>query len=90
MVIIRVDLDPLGLEPGEEVRFRLSGAQRWRRGTVTARDRDGRVRVTDGRGASRSVPPDHLEVRTQGSLGVRAGWEPLLVRAGRAEQLRLL
>ena len=83
---IRVDLDPLGLVPGEEVRFRSPNGSRWRTGTVSARERNGGVRVTDARGTCRSLPPDLLEVRRRG----QPGWEPLLSRAGRFEQLRLL
>jgi len=86
MVTIRVDLHPLGLVPGEEVRFRSLGGSRWKTGTVSARDSEGGVQVTDARGTTRSLPLDLLEVRRRG----HHGWEPLLTRAGRVEQLRLL
>ena len=79
----------LGLQPGERVRWQLHAGGRWRTGTVTHRERDGSIGVTDGRGASRSLPVDRLEVACSGRRG-GAGWEPLAERAGRTEQLRLL
>jgi hypothetical protein len=89
MVTVRVGLDPLGLHHGEDVRFRSRTSGRWQNGTVAARETDGSVRVTDADGRSRSLLPDQIEVHCRGRRGAQ-GWEPLLVRAGRAEQLRLL
>jgi hypothetical protein len=63
-------------------------AGRWREGTVVERERDGSVGVRDGKGASRSLTVDRLEVRTRGPRGART-WEPLSVRAARTEQLPL-
>jgi hypothetical protein len=62
---------------------------RWRTGKVTRRERDGSVGVTDGRGLARSLPVERLEVSGTGPRGARV-WEPLIVRASRTEQLRLL
>ena len=88
-MIVGVGLDPLGLQRGEQVRFRSRTAARWQSGTVAARETDGSVRVTNADGASRSLSPDLIEVRCRGGRGARR-WEPLLDRAGRSEQLRLL
>jgi hypothetical protein len=45
--------------------------------------------VTDSRGLSRSLAVDRLEVACPGPRG-GSGWEPLIERASRTEQLRLL
>jgi hypothetical protein len=79
----------LGLRPGEQVRWRSQSGGRWRTGTVTRRERDGSIAVTDRRGAARSMPVDRLEVACSGPRGA-AAWEPLAERALRNEQLRLL
>ncbi len=79
----------LGLQPGEPVRWRSTVGSRWRTGRVTHRERDGSVAVTDARGLARSLAVERLEVRCAGPRG-GAGWEPLVVRASRTEQLRLL
>ena len=83
-------LDILGLREGEVVRWRPGpSGGRWRTGRVTHRERDGSVGVTDGRGLARSLPVDRLEVSCDGPRGARL-WEPLVARASRTEQLRLL
>ena len=82
-------LDELGLTPGEAVRFRRRPSDRWRTGTVEARERDGSLAVRDGKGAHRSLPIEQVEVRTSGPRGART-WEPVVERAARTEQLRLL
>ncbi len=82
-------LDILGLRPGEPVRWRSGSGSRWRTGRVTHRERDGSVAVTDARGSARSLAVERLEVRCAGPRG-GAGWEPLVDRASRHEQLRLL
>lgn len=84
----RPELAALGLTPGERVRWRDRPGGRWREGTVVERERDGSVGVRDGKGASRSLTVDRLEVRTRGPRGART-WEPLSVRAARTEQLPL-
>jgi hypothetical protein len=81
-------LAALGLTPGERVRWRNRLGGRWREGTVVKRERDGSVGVRDAQGASRSLTIDRLEVCTRGPRGART-WEPLTVRAARAEQLPL-
>lgn len=79
----------LGLAAGETVRWRTGDGGRWRSGRVTRRERDGSIGVTDGRGSSRSLPIDRLEVRRAGPRG-GPGWEPLGERVARCEQLKLL
>jgi hypothetical protein len=56
---------------------------------VTHRERDGSVGVTDSRGLARSLTVDRLEVACPGPRGGK-GWEPVVERAARTEQLRLL
>jgi len=82
-------LTSLGLSPGEPVRWRPSEAGRWQLGLVTRRERDGSVGVTDHRGLARSFPVQRLEVGCAGPRGAPR-WEPLVERAARSEQLRLL
>jgi hypothetical protein len=79
----------LGLQTGEQVRWRSTEGSRWHTGRVTRRERDGSIGVTDARGASRSLAVDRLEVRCAGPRG-GAGWEPLQDRASRTEQLKLM
>ncbi|MGH9059078.1 MAG: hypothetical protein ACRDZY_06125 [Acidimicrobiales bacterium] len=79
----------LGLRPGEAVRWRPAPTARWKRGSVTRRERDGSIGVVDDGGAARSIPVERLEVRRAGPRqGV--GWEALTARAARCEQLSLL
>jgi hypothetical protein len=82
------DLAPLGLAAGDRVRWRDRRSSRWREGRVLGRERDGSVGVRDGRGASRALLPDRLEVRDRGPRG-GVVWEPVPERAARAEQLGL-
>jgi hypothetical protein len=84
----RPELGALGLTPGERVRWRDRPGGRWREGTVVERERDGSVGVRDGKGGSRALAVDRLEVRTRGPRGART-WEPVSVRAARTEQLPL-
>jgi hypothetical protein len=79
----------LDLRPGEMVRWRANPAGRWQRGAVTRRERDGSIGVTDHRGRARSLAVDRLEVGCAGPRGA-SRWEPLVLRAARSEQLRLL
>ena len=82
------DLAPLGLVTGDRVRWRDRRSSRWREGRVLGRERDGSVGVRDGRGASRALLPDRLEVRDRGPRG-GVVWEPVPERAARTEQLGL-
>ncbi len=79
----------LGVRCGEPVRWQAPGGGRWETGTITRRERDGSIGVVDGRGGARSLSLDRVHVARRGPRG-GAGWEPLLIRAGRAEQLCLL
>lgn len=83
------DLAILGLAEGETVRWRSGASGRWKTGTVVRRERDGSVGVTDGRGMARSFAVERLEVSCSGRRGAKR-WEPLVERAARSEQLRLL
>jgi hypothetical protein len=82
------DLRAIGLVAGDRVRWRDRSGARWREGQVERRERDGSVGVRDGRGASRALRPERLEVRARGPRGGRV-WEPVPERAARTEQLGL-
>jgi hypothetical protein len=82
------DLRALGLAAGDRVRWRERAGGRWREGRVTGRERDGSVSVRDGRGASRALRPERLEVRTAGPRGGTL-WEPVPEHAAHTEQLGL-
>jgi len=84
-----VTLESLGLRTGDRVRFQRADGGRWHEGTVVGRERDGSVALFDGKGASRSIAVERLEVRTRGPRGA-AAWEPVVDRAGRSEQMSLL
>jgi len=79
----------LGLSAGDPVRWRPTEVARWQLGVVTRRERDGSIGITDHRGLARSLPVERLEVRCAGPRGA-VRWEPLVERAARSEQLRLL
>ena len=81
-------LADLGLVVGDRVRWRDPTGARWRDGRVVGRERDGSVAVRDGRGASRALRHERLEVATRGPRGA-ATWEPVAERADRTEQLGL-
>jgi hypothetical protein len=81
-------LAALGLVAGDRVRWRERASSRWREGRVEGRERDGSVSVRDGRGASRALRHDRLEVAGRGPRG-GAVWEPVADRAARTEQLPL-
>ena len=84
-------MDPLelGLRVGERVRFQQAGRARWQSGVIRGIERDGSIAIVDAKGASRAVRAEHVEVNRIGRGGAK-GWEPLLARAGRTEQLDLL
>jgi hypothetical protein len=70
------------------VRWQRTDGGRWRDGVVEQIERDGSVRVRDGKGAARTFPLERLEVRGSGPRG-GAQWEPAAARAERDEQLEL-
>jgi transposase len=90
---VRPQADPglsiLGLSVGEAIRFRRRTGDRWMQGIVDRREPDGRIGLTDSRGAARAVVVEQIEVRCCGPRGGQA-WEPLAHRASRSEQLSLL
>jgi hypothetical protein len=84
-----VTLEELGISAGHRVRFRRRADGRWHEGAAVRRERDGSLGVRDAKGASRAIPLELVEVRTTGPRGAST-WEPLLERAARTEQMRLL
>ena len=81
-------LDELGVRPGERVRWRRRDGGHWAQGSVTGRERDGSVAVRDSQGRARAFVVERLEIRATGPRGA-SGWEPLIDRVKRIEQLRL-
>lgn len=84
-----LELLRLGLRPGERVRFRRRDRSRWQPGVAVGVEKDGSLSVRDRDGSARAIPLDLVEVSRAGRRGGR-GWEPLLDRASRTEQLKLL
>ena len=82
-------LEALGLQHGEQVRFRRADRARWQLGTVHRLERDGSLRVTDADGGARAVPLACIEVRSPPRRGGALHWEPLADRSSRAVQLTL-
>ena len=82
-------LEVLGLNVGEVVRWQGSAGGRWRTATVTRREADGSIGLTDSHGAARSQPVERIAVKRRGARG-GSHWEPLTARASRCEQLSLL
>jgi hypothetical protein len=83
-----VNLQDIGLRGGERVRYRRRADKRWQEGTAEGVERDGSLALRDGKGASRAIPIERVEVRTTGPRGGWV-WESLAERAARAEQLDL-
>lgn len=81
-------LTALGIHRGEQVRWQTRAGGRWQQGLLTRREPDGSIGVVDRSGRARSLTLDRLEIRCVGTRG-GLGWEPLEVRACRAEQLSL-
>jgi hypothetical protein len=81
-------LEPLGLVPGEAVRWRRRDKGHWQQGVVVRREPDGSVAVRDGEGAWRSILVDRLEARGPNHRGTLT-WEPLADRIDRPTQLSL-
>jgi transposase len=82
------ELTAIGLVVGDRVRWRDRPNSRPKEGTVTGRERDGSVAVRDGRGASRALRLERLEVAARGPRG-GATWESVAERAARHEQMPL-
>lgn len=83
-----MDLIRLGLTAGMRVRFRREPSDRWQLAVVECVERDGSLGLRDGKGASRAIPLELVEVETRGPRGART-WEPVLERAAREEQLKM-
>lgn len=86
---MRPRLEEIGLRSGDTVRFRRTANEHWHEGQVECRERDGSIRLRDGKGAARAISAELIEVRTTGPRGGII-WEPLPQYAARTEQLRLL
>lgn len=84
-----LELLRLGLTPGEAVRFKRPDRARWQTGRATGVEKDGSLAITDTKGAARSVPLQNVEVQVLTPRGAKR-WEPLIDRASRTEQLKLL
>ena len=84
-----MSLEVLGIRPGDRVRFRRKPDGHWHEGIAFRRERDGSLGVRDDKGAARAIPLELVEVHGVGPRGAPR-WEPLLERASRTEQLRLL
>lgn len=82
-------LEEIGLAAGHRVRFRRKPDGHWHEGTATVIEKDGSLGIRDAKGAARAIPLPLVEVRVTGARGATT-WEPLLTRAARVEQLRLL
>ena len=83
------ELVALGLAAGMRVRFRRDPSDRWKLAVVERVEKDGSLGLRDGKGASRAIPIELVEVETRGPRGAKA-WEPVTERAARNEQLKLL
>ena len=83
-----MSLAELGLRPGDRVRFRRRGSERWKEGVVERREKDGSIGLRDAKGAARAMDVDLVEVRATGPRG-GVVWEPVRDRAARTEQLPL-
>lgn len=81
-------LRSLGLRPGAEIRFRRPEQSRWLPGRVMGREADGSIDLRDGRGRSRAIPIEQIEVAERGPRGGRV-WTPLAEIVARTEQLDL-
>jgi hypothetical protein len=81
-------LEAVGLKVGDRVRFRRREGEHWHEARVERREKDGSIGVRDGKGASRAIPLERLEIRGRGPRGA-VTWEPALERAARTEQMEL-
>jgi hypothetical protein len=78
-----------GVETGETVRFKTATSSRWQPGVALRIEDDGSLGIRDRKGAWRAIPVERVQVQTPGRRGAKR-WEPLVNRASRTEQLRLL
>jgi hypothetical protein len=78
-----------GVETGEPVRFKDVTGGRWQLGVALRVEDDGSLGIRDRKGAWRAIAVERVEVQTRGRRGAKK-WEPLVARASRTEQLRLL
>ena len=81
-------LADLGLEAGQQVRFRRQAGDHWTYAKVVCRERDGSVGLVDGNGASRSIAVYRIEVRVV-RRRASAAWEPLAERVSDGTQMSL-
>ncbi|MGI8791590.1 MAG: hypothetical protein ACR2H3_00130 [Acidimicrobiales bacterium] len=84
-----LELLRLGVQPDERVRFKRPDQARWQTGRATGVEKDGSLSITDAKGASRAMPLQQVEVQVVTARGAKR-WEPLIDRASRSEQLKLL
>jgi hypothetical protein len=82
-------LDAVALAVGDRVRFRNTERGTWKHAVVLGRERDGSIGLRDDKGAFRAIPAERLEVLVRGRREVNR-WVPVLERAARTEQLRLM
>lgn len=82
-------LADLALRRGDPVRFRRRAGGHWQEGVVVGLEADGSLGIRDRDGASRALRPELVEVKTSGPRSA-SRWEPVLERAARTEQLKLL
>lgn len=84
-----MSLAELGLAAGDRVRFRRREGGHWHEGVLVGREPDGSLGIRDRNGASRALRMEAVEVRTTGPRDAPR-WEPVVERAARTEQLKLL
>jgi len=82
-------LAAVALEVGDRVRFRNTATGPWKAAVVIGCERDGSISLRDEKGAFRAIPAERLEVLVRGRRDATR-WEPVLERAARTEQLRLI
>jgi hypothetical protein len=81
-------LDRLGLQAGDDVRWRRKSGGHWQQGVVIGLEADGSVAVRDEQGRWRSIVAEQLEARGRGRRG-GARWESVGERAEQPTQLGL-
>jgi hypothetical protein len=79
------ELEQLGLRDGDRVRFAPKAEARPQEGTVRGSNKDGSLTITDGKGASRAIPPERVWRSARTARG-KATWLPLM---GEEQQLEL-
>jgi hypothetical protein len=83
-------LDQLGLRAGDAVRFspNARGQARLQNGTLRGSNKDGSLTISDGKGASRAIPPDRVWRSSKTKRG-RVCWVPVMASEGEEVQLQL-